>query len=298
MRFWDRQVTRFYAMGIEIDPHDLDVLENGGEVVHLHHLLSPEWAGGYRYEKARDQNDEPVMVPEILQVPPLNEIYSLDWGNHGGHSKTIWQYLESEFEEEWRKYPSYPGVVDEQHNIEDRTLGARLMHLQFYRFWNCNTFPDREVIEEMVDAANRRLDNSRYYQVAQVFDWEAENAGMSVDTLWAFQHDQDRLTKRDWESVESFLNTSDITNQESIDIAVEAYEIAMREGYLCPLHPTDEEFDSLRPIHYPPMSEFLPPQLNQMWEGMLARQQYIVFRVTEFMDPSERYRFDKDEESE
>lgn len=173
-----------------------------------------------------------------------------------------------------------------------------------FRFWNCNSFPDRSVVEEMCEASDRRLKSTLHYQLADVFDYE-ENKDHAIDlgVLWAFDNDKSRLTTGDWQDIERWmqrdLNPETAEEEMSqLQQALESYQLCLAAGLMLPANPTGEEADRLKPLFYPPMSDFLTPGLNRQWEAMIGRRDYIVFAVTEHMDNAQKYRFAREEEDE
>lgn len=186
-------------MGIDITADQIEVLEQGGEVLVLQCLPEPGCYANYGDHAASyDQKGDPVMVASIMESVPTNAICPAMYGR--GPGIVTFGDLISEWQNpHWNFWPSYTGsVVDTVYPFEwfDDTPSV-------YRVWGGTPVASigRGVAEEVVNACNRRLEASsyqlvdRFISMTEEFGWppysEADTADYCEDEI----DDMELMTK-------------------------------------------------------------------------------------------------------
>lgn len=291
MGFWDLQLGDLEARGIKIGEMDEKILEEGGRVLHLRHLVSPfstpDWINGFF-----DQNDEPVFVIESLEVHSPNAIIPLDAPWEGRPGISVAQQMDEECGDGWRKFPTYAAVLEDG----DRYAGPgysswdpwRSEKLAPYRFWGCTPLLDPSVYTSIARSCQLRLQDSLYYEVEHVIGFEAyDDYWVDIGTLWKAKNDPALMSAQDV----SFINEWQghmLIPEEDIDSAVRAYETLIENEIVVPPWHKDGEPYDLKPITLKPIEEYLTDPLGrEVWRMLNAQRNYTLSRLTYGMSDGE-----------
>lgn len=297
MGFWDAHLTNLEALGIAFSPLFEKVLNEGGEVLRLRHLLAPDSTPEYQ-EFCYDQFDEPVYVIERVKTYPVDGI--VDDGYHGLHLAS--KLLEEEYGDDWKDYPSFIGYLED----EDRyCMGGpldecyRAETLQYYRFWDCYPLVDEQLYLDLAAAGVKRLNDSRFGEVALVaaFEFDDGEQATSIEDLWYLKNDPSKLDRATVEHYEEWAVMRGHTD-DYVRGVLEAYEGLVEDEYLPPPWYSREDGPwEGKHLQLPPMEAYLQgkPLALDVWKTMRAAHDLSIMHLQAIMTPRERDSFNHHE---
>lgn len=169
MGFWDVRLADLEALGEVFTDDEVRVLEEGGRVLHLHPLETPDVD---TYDWCTYADGEVVVLPEIVEVSGLNDVVVNKWHLPGENPMAVAEVLDTTFSwrgnrKSWTDYPRYAGVVDTAHDI----WTCRCDDLSAFVYWNCYpllTQEDEALAEQIVGSAETFLERAYWYPVEWV----------------------------------------------------------------------------------------------------------------------------------
>lgn len=284
MGFWDAQLTDLEAMGIEFSPLFERMLEEGGQVLRIRHLLTPDSTPELE-EPCYDQHNRPVRVIEKIDAHPVR-------GRAKDSMRLIAEAVDSETSD-WRIYPSFLGYLEDC----DRYGGTMLRECMrqetawYYRFWDCYPLLDESLYETLASACAARINDSLYGEIREIAEMEWNDGGpaMSISDLWLYLNDLPRLGEKEAQAVEQWMDDTR-WDQDRIDVALRGYEQVVLAGYLPP--PThdyrDGPFDA-KHFEINPLEQYLQhdPFAQDVWLTMNLTRQAALRQIATIMTPSE-----------
>lgn len=291
MGFWDRQLTNLEALGIEFSPLFEKVLEEGGRVLRLRHLLTPDSTPEYQ-EFCYDQNNNPVFVVESIETfRPTG----LD-----PHSKMpVSQVVENWSGDDWKAYPSLIGYLEDEDHFCSGLLCEcyRAETLSAYRFWECYPLLEKDLYEVLVKACQDRLHDSLYDEIRMVaeIEWSGDGEWMDIEELWYFFRDPDHLSRENYNLTQEWLDHTD-WDRDHIKSVVDAYEKVVEAEYLPPPWHDTAVDGPWAGEHFKikPMEDYLigKPFARDVWDTLVAQREYAFQQLESIMTPSERSLFE------
>jgi hypothetical protein len=229
--FWDVRIADLEARGEYFTDDDVRCLEEGGRVLHLHPLETPDY-------EVRDWLTYPG-TQEIVMLPELADVYGPrspgpDWLRkaEGGPYLSTAHYLDVNFEYHggrpaWTGYPRFIGECSHEHYMCD----SRCEDLNAFAYWNC--LPVTGEYEEMlakqiVHASIQMLDTALYPQVEWVTRMAYEGDYDFADP-WLFWYHRDRMKAQDADYLleamdASFGNYAEEAMKEQADMFKDLYD--------------------------------------------------------------------------
>ena len=176
MGFWDTGITDLGAMGVNVTQAQRLTLEQGGEVLTIRGLLSPWWSQGDSSPMC-DQEGEVVYVPATLSACEPYARMRPDWSRD--HA-IVREFMDTEYGSDWRTWPSYVGELDEA--IEQRWWNDTLTYVRVWDGIPIMNDMDADAVKRIYRAAQNRLNNSVYYELVDLYEFE--NSGeYSIDDI-------------------------------------------------------------------------------------------------------------------
>jgi hypothetical protein len=122
MGYWDAQLLDLVPLGIRLSGDQVEVLENGGEVLALWALPDPLHADHGCDAVYPSTSDTVVVLALPMQVYGPNEVY----GTFDGKAMTYAQFADEEFSQDWRRYPTYLGEQENPVSMFNPTALVRV----------------------------------------------------------------------------------------------------------------------------------------------------------------------------
>jgi hypothetical protein len=161
--------------GVNLDPAEVDILENGGQVMALLDLPDPSAYQGGDWGMT-DSSGRAVLVPVEVSCCPPGQPYASDYR---GGQLTCSQWADGTFGNEWRRFPAYLG---EMLLADSDRWGMHytgwIEEIRPYRPWSCRPLlvqADYNVLEELREATRQRLDDCDWFTIDEIF--YAESGG-------------------------------------------------------------------------------------------------------------------------
>jgi len=277
MVFWDYQIGDLEAIGVRVDPEQIMVLEQGGEVLVIQHLLSP-WCWEGDTSGTDDQNGDPVYIPVRMKACSPLDKFTPTWQRTD--EDTVANHLDREHGEQWRLFPSYVGVVE--HRVWEGP-GSYDEGLDWARVWNGYPVMDQQTLalmEKIEAAARSRLYESFYEQLTMVVEWEL-SAEWDSELLWEDVSEWERLG----------LDPDQGMTMRGVFEELYANRIIARP------EASPEEIRNLVPLQFAPMSDYLreEPEALALWNRMVYRRESSKRKVTQALERSRRSVFEYNE---
>lgn len=261
MGFWDAGIGDLEAQGVSVSQNQIDVMEDGGQVLVIKGLLSPyHWYGDE--SGILDQYENQVFVPLLMQaVSPLDT----ELPNWGIHNNPIRNFMDDYTGDSlWRAWPSYIGEYTEA--AIDYPYGEE--SLSYARVWDGTPLvsaTDRMLAGEIIKAARKRITDSVYEQFCILSDFESSGnyAISQLDPFLAFEPE-------DIHALEQF----DDYSPDYMFCVLSAYRDLLAGNYLTT---SDDPKDciNLKDIEFEPMEHYLGwlPEAMVMWNKMVNRHE-------------------------
>jgi hypothetical protein len=270
--FWDASIGDLEAVGIHVDGFEYNVLERGGVVLVLQRLLSPyHWFGDT--DGMNDQDGQPIFVPAMMTVHPLTARIE---PRTSKDNTTYRQYLENEYGERWREWPSYVGTV--QAAVEDRFNDG---DPTFTRVWNgmvITTAQEAYAAQDINRACRQRINDSLYGELSAVFEFESYGDYCMDDLIEAERH-----PKR-----EDYSYYYDDLDSEYANDVLEAYKKLQKGQHIVPVHQEGPVKIEAHPIEFKPVEYYLQNSslALSMWRRMVHRKQMAEYQISAALPPS------------
>ena len=263
MEFWDPGISALKALGVDVSPEQLAVLEQGGEVLYIEGLPSPlYWVGDTI--SLHDQAGIKVYVPVLLKACTINTMAKPTWHVK---NRTVAAELNKARTVGWRTWPSYIGEV--RRRIDTRSQQDRLEDdegkLAVVRVWDGIAVDDLDLVEDIFTAATYRIKSSVFEAANLVADFECES-GCNLQDLDQMEACDDRL--------------SDFTQQFITDVR-EAYEFLLAGHWIVAPFPSDRAVKELKPIEFEPMESLLVgnPAASDMWNRLVNHKEATETKI-------------------
>lgn len=137
MGFWDARLSDLEARGVQFSEDEVEILERGGYVVHLHPQEGAEPYG----DTERDASGEIVLTVEVVRAVSPLDLYSPAWQKV---AVSVAEYFDKHFHRsEWTSWPAYTGLLDLEMPTDTYLGWDTCMHecraedLNLYSWWNC-----------------------------------------------------------------------------------------------------------------------------------------------------------------
>jgi hypothetical protein len=230
--FWDVRLAALEARGEVFSDDEVRVLEEGGKVIHLHPLQTPD-------VETRDwctypDRNEIVVLPEILDISGSSEAppawVQSQWGKDRLAYPTLGHYMDVNFSwmggrSSWTDVPRYVGQVSHEHphaicdySCEDYTA---------YAYWNCwpiITSHDEDLAKQIIHTGHTFLDKSLWWEL----EWlcrVAYDGEYSYEDPWLYTYHPKRMKRRDREAFEAVMDYSEGDNaEESIRLHADQFQ--------------------------------------------------------------------------
>lgn len=168
MGFWNSQVIDLHLAGIHLDEVEVDILENGGEVMCLAELPDPSAYQGGDWTM-EDVDGKTVMVPLYVSCASPTSAYFTD---ARGTTTTYVEHLDREMGTDWRFHPAYVGEL----LMDDSDRWGQHFYMwteeaRPFRPWSCKpliTAGDRTLYERVREASFRRLVAADWFTVDEI----------------------------------------------------------------------------------------------------------------------------------
>jgi hypothetical protein len=176
MGFWDVRLADLEAAGEVFTDEEVEVMEEGGKVLHLHPLETPDIEV---MDWCTYADGEVVVVPEMADVygphqsPP-------SWVQQHEHAwPDVATFLDDNFDwhggrSMWTDIPRYAGELTHEHYI----CGVRCEELTGFVFWNCwpISASNQHLADQILAAGIRFVDEGLWWQAEwlcrQLYDGE------------------------------------------------------------------------------------------------------------------------------
>lgn len=190
MGFWDVRLADLEAAGETFSEEEVEALENGGLILHLHPL---ENADVEVNELEMAAGNQVVLVPEVIQAyAPTAQVLSAWAGQQT--DITLREYLDANHYSEqgtWTWAPAYCGTVTAG------TLGQVLAtcredEMTPYVYWNCiplTSVAMADAAETLIAAAGRMLDDAGYWQMQSLCHISYNYYNPHDAWLWAYHRE-------------------------------------------------------------------------------------------------------------
>lgn len=169
MGFWDARLSDLEARGVQFSEDEVEILERGGYVVHLHPQEGAEPYG----DAERDASGEIVLTVEVVRAVSPLDLYSPAWQKV---PVSVAEYFDKHYHRrEWTSWPAYTGLLDLEMPTDTYLGWDTCMHecraedLNLYSWWNCVPYtPEmdpalRVLIKAQADRHAAALWNEMYW---------------------------------------------------------------------------------------------------------------------------------------
>lgn len=200
MGFWDVRLADLEAVGEVFTEDEVRVLEEGGKVLHLHPLETPDVE---TYDWCIRDDGEVVLLPEVCNIIGPLDYLPPPWRNYDGYVNVqAARYLDDNFggwrsdRSTWTFAPHYAGDVDTQHDLH----GIRCEEFGAFVYWNCHplvTAHDVLLAEQIVNAGTTMLDKALWWPVEWICQEWYSGDGPDPADHWLYQHHRDRMEPED-----------------------------------------------------------------------------------------------------
>jgi len=174
MGFWDARIASLEALGETFSPDELRVLEEGGEVLHLHPLEFPEYEVANWYT---NEDGSAVLVPEYISTYGPSARANPMWGVPES-GVTLAEWMDSQTHggrPAWTEYPAYVGLLHD--NVEEIYWSVpRSEELHPYLWLNCTpiTSENRRLVQEVQMVSMRQINESGHHELGWYIGMWAE----------------------------------------------------------------------------------------------------------------------------
>lgn len=292
MGFWDGHVANLEALGISFTENEVTALNDGGRVLHLHTLPSPESYSPYGHGDAGVfyPNGSLVLVPEIIVATSPSDLYLASWKGKG---LTVAEHMDADWSELWREIPSYLAILDEPAETAIGMPDMRTEDLHVYRWWGCVplvTDDDQRFAEALVSAYEKWVHTTLYPAMCDVEQFAAYEEMCDPWDLWYLYKHSEMLRKKDLRTVEEWVAV-DFSDQGYAEAIANMIEDLVQAKNLIPPGSTDEECQAQTPIFFPPLTDHLDPDAADRWRSLVARRTAIIARIEHAVPAAQRGTF-------
>lgn len=293
MGFWDVRLADLEAQGEVFTQEEVEALENGGLVLHLHPLenADTELSGNEWYPGT----NEIVTVPEVLQTySPFSDVLSAWSGQQTG--VTLREYLDGEYSGwggSWNVIPSHVG------RVHAGTLGQvmcqpREDEITSYVYWNCLPLTSTRMADAadiLMSAAGKMLDDAGYWQMQQLCHI-AYNYYDPHDA-WLYTFHRERLSEADvnqlYTEIDYYSGASSREEMEhELEITGKEYQYLYERGALdscCP----DLQHGKDGGLPWRPLSSYLQEMQEwyalDLYQRLMARRRRAIARMPPLRTP-------------
>lgn len=289
MGFWDARLGDLEAAGVRFSDEEVDALERGGRLLHLHPFENAE-RQSYAVTE-RDPSGEVVLTLEVIRaISPLDR-YLADWKKE---NITVAGVLDRDVgRERWTAFPAYVGVVDtsiQECFFEHPYLDYRADELHTYAWWNCIPFEDSML--PALRVLDRAQTDRHRESLWDEYGWITDMWENCIDPFdcWTLYYRPDLLNDDDTNLIMSSLENEwgiDIRDVESeVRMVAEAMNDIYSHGiWPFPLTKEDgtpadtryEGIDALGALPWQPLEHFIPPheiEALALWQRINARRRH------------------------
>ena len=260
MGFWDAGIGGLEASGISVSDDQIDMLEEGGQVLVIKGLLSPfHWYGDET--GILDQDDNLVYVPLLMEAVAPMSTELPEWRISG---RQIRKFMDDYTGDTmWRAWPSYIGEYIQE--ATESPYGCE--SFSYARVWDGTPLvsaTDRMLAHEIFTAARKRVNDSVYEEFCILTEFESSGSYSvsQLDPFLAFESE-------DVQGLEDF----DEYDPGYMHCVLSAYRDLLAGNYLT--NCDDQDPRDLKDIEFKPMSHYLGwlPEAMVMWERMVSRHE-------------------------
>jgi hypothetical protein len=225
--FWDVRLADLEAEGEYFTEDDVKVLEEGGRVLHLHPLETPD-------VEVRDWCVYPK-TSEIVVMPEMADVYGPrqagpDWLKtaEGGPYLSVAHFMDRNHtwqgnRSSWTDYPRLLGEPSHEHFF----CNMRCEEVSGFAYWNCHPIVgdyQEQLAKEIIRATNVMMDGALYPQVDWLCRMAYEGEWDYADPWLAWNHPK-RWKKADLDTfLEQFEAVFGHYAEEALKEQAEAFE--------------------------------------------------------------------------
>lgn len=166
MGFWDAGIGDLEAIGVPVSADIRAVMNEGGRVLVVQHLLSYGASQGDDNGMFDEGGDE-VFIPQLMRArrPQVNRKYLEDW-----------------YGSAWRQWPSYTGSMEEP-CVDLRFWNDEPTYVRAWEGLPILDDHDADVADRLLVAARKRINDSVYEALCTVLDFESDGQCALEDLL-------------------------------------------------------------------------------------------------------------------
>lgn len=215
MGFWDGGLDDLTSVNVQVTATEERVLDQGGSVMYLNPLLDPMSVfEGANYGALQDVEGQDIFVPWRITVVSPTDSYTPSW--KPGDGQKIWQQIDAEQGTDWRRFPAYIGLLDEE-SAEMTSAGYGIEYhwiemLRPYRFWSCVPIvsdEDKRAVKALEKACNKMLTESCYLDLMWALSEEHSGEILLEDIVVAFgvvkAPKPESMSQTDWKVFKSSI---------------------------------------------------------------------------------------------
>lgn len=281
--FWDAHISALEAIGVPVSIDARTVLNEGGRVLVIQHLLSYGACQGDD-QGMYDQNENEVYIPQLMQAVSPDESQN---------------YLEDWYGSTWRQWPSYTGTMEEP--------------CVDLRFWNdSQTFArvweglpimgghDADIADRLLVAAQSRINDSVYEALCTVLEFEtAGEYEYTLDDLLPLMDMIRGDPDVDIDDLLEFTNADDFGYLKYVAVCmqdlVSGNFISFRDYNLT----SNNQEVTLNDCEFAPMETYLRDDHEALavWSRLINRRENALAIITNALPRTRGYQFSQEERS-
>lgn len=203
MGFWDARLSDLEARGVQFSDEEVEILERGGRVVHLHPLEEAEDGGWPGSE--RDGKGEVVLTVEVLRTTSPLDRYNSPWKQE---FQSVAEALDGTYgRRRWTAFPVYPAVVDlelpkgNSHWLDGHHIEWRAEELNPYAWWNCIPYDPSmdQALGVLMQAQSKRIAEAMW----ESYHWIADTWRNYMDPLdaWLYTFHPNLISDEDRDNI-------------------------------------------------------------------------------------------------